>query len=401
MEVEFFQQKNDIDNNLGDSVISSKYRSAADIVNAVLPEIIKKLTPGSSVAELCQHGDKLIFSHTSKVYNKKQVEKGVALPTMICVNHYLQYFSPLPGENDVILKNGDLVKIELGVHIDGYIATAAHTTILNPNPQQPITGRMADVLAAAYYGSEVALRLLKPGNRALDIVDAINLVAQQYKCIPVEGSSIQLIRRYLLQAEKSAILNPSLDDNILDNDFIIHPNEVYSVNLIMSSGEGVVKESEAKPTIYQRNVNESYNLKLKAARSVFKKIINTYSVFPFSTSSLETSRDRLGIPECVSHGLIRPYYVLLEKPGQAVVAQFKYTVIIPPNNNNNNNKNNNNNNNNNDNNNSNSNDADVTSGKSLRITASFPLPYVHSELSIPPDTAKLLNEEVKSVKKGK
>ncbi|CAG8598296.1 10469_t:CDS:2 [Diversispora eburnea] len=316
MEIDHFQQKNDIDNNLGESVILSKYRT-------VLPEIIKKLAPGTSVAELCQYGDKLIFSHTSKVYNKKQVEKGIALPTMICVNHYLQYFSPLPGENDVILKNGDVVKIELGVHIDGYIATAAHTTILNPNPQQPVTGRVADVLAAAYYGSEVALRLLKPGNRAMDIVDAVNLVAQQYKCVPVEGSSIQLIRRYLLQAEKSAILNPSLDDNILDNDFIIHSNEVYSVNLIMSSGEGLVKESEAKPTIYQRNVNESYNLKLKAARAVFKKIINTYSVFPFSTS-----------------------------------------------------------------------------GKSLRITASLPLPYVHSELSIPPDTdtAKLLNEEVKSVK---
>ncbi|CAG8806085.1 4674_t:CDS:2, partial [Racocetra persica] len=137
MEVEYYKQKFNADNDLSNSVVLSKYRSAADIVNAVLPQIISRILPGASITELCKYGDQLVFSHTSKVYNKNKVEKGVALPTMICVNNYLQYFSPLP-ENDVILQHGDLVKIELGVHIDGYIASAAHTTILNPNPQQPI-----------------------------------------------------------------------------------------------------------------------------------------------------------------------------------------------------------------------------------------------------------------------
>ncbi|CAG8579671.1 12473_t:CDS:2 [Cetraspora pellucida] len=347
MEVEYYRQKFNADNDLSNSVVLSKYRSAADIVNAVLPQIISRIVPGMSVTELCKYGDQLIFSHTSKVYNKNKVEKGVALPTMICVNHYLQYFSPLP-ENDVILQHGDLVKIELGVHIDGYIASAAHTTILNPNPQQPIEGRSADVVAAAHFGAEVALKLLKAGNRA------VNQVANAFKCIPVEGSIVQQVRRYVLQAENFAILNQN--DGFPDDDFMINSNEV--------------KESDLKPTIYQRNVNEVYNLKLKAARSVFKKITDTYSVFPFSINSLESTRDRLGIPECVTHGLLRPYYVLLENAGEAVVAQIKFTALV------------------------------MTNGNPTRITSSIQSPYISSELSIPPesDIAKLLACEIKSVK---
>ncbi|CAG8442677.1 163_t:CDS:2 [Cetraspora pellucida] len=367
MEVEYYRQKFNADNDLSNSVVLSKYRSAADIVNAVLPQIISRIVPGTSVTELCKYGDQLIFSHTSKVYNKNKVEKGVALPTMICVNHYLQYFSPLP-ENDVILQHGDLVKIELGVHIDGYIASAAHTTILNPNPQQPIEGRSADAVAAAHFGAEAALRLLKAGNKGSDIVKAVNQVANAFKCIPVEGSIVQQVRRYVLQAENFATLNPN--DGFPDDDFMINSNEVYTINVLMSTGSGLIKESDLKPTIYQRNVNEVYNLKLKAARSVFKKITDTYSVFPFSINSLESTRDRLGIPECVTHGLLRPFYVLLENAGEAVVAQIKFTALVTPN------------------------------GNSTRITSSIQSPYVFSELSIPPesDIAKLLACEVKPVK---
>ncbi|RIB04829.1 peptidase M24, structural domain-containing protein [Gigaspora rosea] len=367
MEVEYYTQKFNTDNDLSNSVILSKYRSAADIVNAVLPQIISRIVPGASVSELCKYGDQLIFSHTSKVYNKNKVEKGVALPTMICVNHCLQYFSPLP-ENDIILQHGDLVKVELGVHIDGYIASTAHTTILNPNPQQPIEGRSADAVAAAHFGAEVALKLLKAGNKGSDIVKAVNQVADAFKCIPVEGSIVQQIRRYVLQAENSAILNPN--DGFPDGDFIINSNEVYTINILMSTGNGLIRESDLKPTIYQRNVNEVYNLKLKAARTVFKKISDNYSVFPFSLNSLENTRDRLGIPECVTHGLLRPYYVLLENAGQAVVAQFKFTALVG------------------------------TNGNATRITSSLQLPYVYSEFSIPPETdiGKLLANEIKSTK---
>jgi methionine aminopeptidase len=50
----------------------------------------------------------------------------------------------------------------MGAHIDGFIAVVAHTHVVEP--KEKVTGRKADVVLAAYYASEAALRLVKPGN---------------------------------------------------------------------------------------------------------------------------------------------------------------------------------------------------------------------------------------------
>lgn len=92
----------------------------------------------------------------------KEAEKGVAVPTCVTVNNLVQYYTPLASDA-YTLKAGDVVKIELGAHIDGYIGTAAHTTVVNVDPSQPVTGKAADVIAAAYYAQEAVLRMMKPG----------------------------------------------------------------------------------------------------------------------------------------------------------------------------------------------------------------------------------------------
>lgn len=48
--------------------------------------------------------------------------------------------------------------------MDGFIAVVAHTIVIGASPTNKVTGRKADVILAAHYASEGALRLLKPGN---------------------------------------------------------------------------------------------------------------------------------------------------------------------------------------------------------------------------------------------
>ena len=50
----------------------------------------------------------------------------------------------------------------MGCHIDGFIAVVAHTHVLRVGP---VTGRAADVIAAANTAVEVALRLVRPGKK--------------------------------------------------------------------------------------------------------------------------------------------------------------------------------------------------------------------------------------------
>lgn len=52
---------------------------------------------------------------------------------------------------------------DLGAHIDGFIAVAAHTTVATESTDK-ITGRKADVVLAAYWAGQAAIRLLKPGS---------------------------------------------------------------------------------------------------------------------------------------------------------------------------------------------------------------------------------------------
>lgn len=51
---------------------------------------------------------------------------------------------------------------DMGCHIDGFIALVAHTHVLQ---EGPVTGRKADVIAAANTAAEVALRLVRPGKK--------------------------------------------------------------------------------------------------------------------------------------------------------------------------------------------------------------------------------------------
>lgn len=98
------------------------------------------------------------------------MKKGIAFPTCLSVNNCVCHFSPIRSEPDVLLKEGDVVKIDLGAHIDGFIAVSAFTTIVGASAEKPATGRKADAVLAAYYCSQAALRLLKIGNAVSPIL---------------------------------------------------------------------------------------------------------------------------------------------------------------------------------------------------------------------------------------
>ena len=69
---------------------------------------------------------------------------------MIC------HYTPLLSEPDTSLSHGDLIKLDLGAHIDGFIAVVAHSWVLGATAEAPVTGRKADVMMAAHLASEAA-----------------------------------------------------------------------------------------------------------------------------------------------------------------------------------------------------------------------------------------------------
>lgn len=66
------------------------------------------------------------------------MKKGLAFPTCVSVNHCICHFSPLRSEQDQQLNAGDMVKVDCGAHIDGFIATAAHTIVLGADKENKV-----------------------------------------------------------------------------------------------------------------------------------------------------------------------------------------------------------------------------------------------------------------------
>lgn len=316
---------------IAEESVVTKYKSAGEIANRILRKIIEASTAGSTVCSLCQLGDKLILEETSKVFKKeKAMKKGIAFPTCISVNNCVCHFSPLLSEAAVILKDGDIVKIDLGVHIDGFIAVVGHTVIVGASKENKVTGRKADVIQAAYLASELAQRLVKAGNENFTVTDQIQKVAEAFQCKPVEGMLSHELKRNMIDGEKAIIQNPT-DQQRRDHakcEFSIY--DVFAIDILMSTGNGQAKEKDTRTTIFKRTEN-TYNLKMKASRVFLNEVSNKYTSMPFTLRLFQDEKKaKMGLVECLKHGLVEPFSVFWEKEGE-YVAQFKFTLLLMPN----------------------------------------------------------------------
>ncbi|KAL6508047.1 ERBB-3 BINDING PROTEIN 1 [Orobanche gracilis] len=307
--------------------VVTKYKSAAEILNKALQLVLSKCIPHTRIVSICEEGDAFIREQSGNMYKhvKKKIERGVAFPTCISVNNMVCHFSPLAGDNTV-LKDGDVVKIDMGCHIDGFIAVVAHTHVIQ---QGSVTGRAADVIAAANTAAEVALRLVRPGKNNKDVTEAIQKVAAAYDCKIVEGVLSHQMKQFVIDGNKVVLSVSAPDTKVDEAEF--EENEVYSIDIVTSTGEGKPKLlDEKQTTIYKRAVDKNYHLKMKTSRFIFSEISQKYPIMPFSARALEEKRARLGLVECMNHDLLQPYPVLHEKPGD-LVAHIKFTVLLMPN----------------------------------------------------------------------
>jgi hypothetical protein len=93
------------------------------------------------------------------------------------------------------------------------------------------------------------------------------------------------MKRFVLRANKEVDnrFDPEMPQRELEKrEFALEHNEVYSLNIVLSSGDGRVKDSEHKAMVYQRNVNKSYALKMKSSRQAYSEINAKHTVFPFA-----------------------------------------------------------------------------------------------------------------------
>ncbi|KAJ7650177.1 proliferation-associated protein 1 [Roridomyces roridus] len=315
----------------------TKYKTAAEIVNHVMKKLIDIAVEGAKIIDLCIEGDKLLEAGTAGVYNKNvkgaKVSKGIAFPTSISVNNTVAHFSPLASDpqSSQALAKDDVVKIHIGAQIDGFAAISAETIVVGATPENPVTGRRADVLKAAWHAAELAMRTIKVGNKNWAVTEVVGKAAAAWDCKPVEGMLSCQQTQNVIDGKKRIILNPS---EAQKRDFEVATfveGEVYGMDILVSSGDdGKARIEDTRTSIFQRDSAVSYQLKMKNSRAVFSEVQKKAAAFPFNIRTLEDEkRSRMGLQEAVQHGLVKPYEVIYT-PSNTFVAAFHFTIALLP-----------------------------------------------------------------------
>lgn len=308
--------------------VTTKYRAAGDIVNKVLTKVVEACVEDADIATICEIGDKMMEDETGKLYNKKdkgrKIEKGIAFPTCVSVNELIGHFTPLKGESRT-LKAGDVAKIDLACHIDGFIAAAAHTLVVG---SEQVEDRRADVVMAAWNAAEAALRLVQVGQTNTAVTEAFSKVATEFNCKPVQGVLSHQLKKHVIDGNR-VIINCETQEEKVD-EFEFEANEVYCIDVVMSTGEGKGREAELRHTVYKRAVENAYNLKTQKARQFISEVNRRFPALPFSLRSIEDEQvARVGVSEAKRHELLEEYPILKEREKETV-AQFKFTVLLLP-----------------------------------------------------------------------
>merc|ERR1712087_820015 len=152
-------------------------------------------------------------------------------------------------------------------------------------------------------------------------------------------------------------------------DHKIEASDVFGFDFVMSTGEGKPKASQLRTTVFKRDLEEKYSLKMKASRTFFSEVNQRFPTLPFTLRAGDERNWRMGVVECVKHGLFIEYPVLVEKP-EEFVAQVKFTALLLP------------------------------SGNVARLT-NGPPPFAQSEYSVQDEELKALLEQTTDKKKKK
>jgi len=331
-------------NQLDEPVNIEKYKVAGKIVSNTLDQLINKTKKGVTLEYLSNLGDELLKKNIKGAFSEDSIN-SICFPTCVCKNEYAGYLNC--GKE--LVKDGDFIKYELGCSIDGFPALIAFTHYVKPEKEDKNTELKEKLLNCLNDMSKQILETIKVDKRNTILVDKANKIAHQNGFNLLDGNLDQTEKhvpgQVFYQISKNCVFSKTegnIDDSELHNLVIMRPsdnfnfnlvpqdfgiNEVYFVDLAISSGTGKINESsDYSPTIYLRNITKKEPLRIASSRKSITQFSSKVS-FPVNIKDNKDIRFKLGLKECVSKGLLEPFYVTKEKKDHLIV-RTGFTIIL-------------------------------------------------------------------------
>lgn len=280
------------------------YVTAGKIAAEVRENARKKNWVGVSLFEICNEIENEITKRCGKC----------AFPVNTSLNEVAAHYTAEPNDQKTITDT-DLLKIDLGVQINGYIADTAVTVCYDP--------QYDTLVQAAEDALKNAMSMIKAGVKASDVGRTIEKTVKQFGCKPIANLSGHSLDQYTIHAGKSIPNVWSIGS------FSLSDTEAYACEpfVTTNNGLGFVRNDKIKNIFALVSRKKTKN---DEADQLAEYIWANFNMLPFALRWLikdwnePKARELLDV--LIRKKSVHAYPVLVEASGQRV-AQAEHTFI--------------------------------------------------------------------------
>ncbi len=284
------------------------YVKAGEIAKKVKADVSRWVKPGVRLVELAE-----------LIENRIRELGGMpAFPVNISVNEVAAHKTPLIDE-ELRIPEDSIVKVDIGVHVEGFIADTAVTL--------SFSDRYEDLIEANKEALSKAISTVSPGRKFSEIGSVVEKVARRSGFKVIKNLSGHSLGRYRIHAGE---VIPNHRDPFTLGRF--KTGRAYAIEpfLTLSSGRGYVTEVKGNVQIYALRRETAKGLTEEEAQLI-EKIVTKFKTLPFCERWLRDvkplGRLRKLLNSLVSKGILIAYPVLVEV-SKSPVSQFEETVYI-------------------------------------------------------------------------
>jgi len=281
---------------MNDEVLDN-YRTAGRIAAAILADGAKMIRTGASVLEVVEAIELQVTEQGA----------GLAFPLNLSRNEDAAHDTASAGDLRTF-QQGDVVKLDLGVHIDGYIADTATTIDL---------GKNSLLVEASEQALDQAIARVRPGVAVGELGAAIQVEIERRGYRPVSNLTGHGLGRYAIHCP------PTIPNVAITGGPVLEEGMVFAIEPFATTGTGRVGE-RSKKEIYQQISNKP--VRNPAARVVMEQVRERCGL-PFARRWLQDRKADLTLPALVRSGNLHVYPVLADAAG-SLVSQHEHTMIV-------------------------------------------------------------------------
>lgn len=298
-------------------------RKAAEAHRTVRKYARSMIKPGMLMWDI---GENIENTTRAMTESQNPLESGVGFPTGLSLNHCAAHYTPNKGDKTVLGKD-DVLKVDIGVHVNGHIVDSAFTMTFN-DKYDTLLEAVQDATNTGIRESGIDVRLGDIGAAIQETMESYELTldGKTYPIRPIRNLSGHNINRYKIHGGKSVPIVKTPDQTKMEE------GETFAIETFGSTGKGVVR-AEGECSHYARRGDAGHvPLRVQSAKVLLATIDKTFGTLPFCRRHL----DRLGedkyllaLNTLVRSEVVQAYPPLVDAPG-CYTAQYEHTILLRP-----------------------------------------------------------------------